>query len=585
MYVEFKKLTFRNILSYGNADTELDFETGLNIIKARNGSGKSTILDALTFVLYGKPYRNIKLAELVNRTNKKNMVVSIEFKIDKDTYIIKRGLKPTLFEIYRNNNPLDLLSSKKLNQDEIDKLLGINLRLFKNIVCIAVTNNKPFLELSIADKRLLAENIFNIDVLGLMMKDVKKRKSLKTSEIDIKKTERTGITNAIEDNRKYLENMNNYIANFNQLKEANISKITANIQSCSDRIDKATKNIGIASKKISELLTEIGEKPDNNILEKLGLDIGKTMSSIERIESTLEKLKKSAVCPVCNSPLDEGHAKKHIVQLKTEHDNLNNNILPNLKKEYKDLKTKIDEYTKKSDFIRQIKEKAGNEETTKSLMESQINELNIQLTTEQYKTCPAQTSQFEEKLNKLNDNLIILNTNIDELTDDIAIDTELINILGDDGIKAFFFKKLTDILNKNVCEYLTKFEMPIQIKFDETMQETISENEETTSYSAYSGGERCRIDMSILLSFFNISRIISNWSCNLLFIDEILDNGVDDSGLEQFIATLYNIIADNKKQLGIYIVSHKLNEIKVQTNSLIEIKKRSGFSSLEVSHE
>lgn len=115
MYVEFKKLTFKNILSYGNMETELDFQKGLNIIKAKNGSGKSTILDALTFVLYGKPYRNIKLAELVNRTNKKNMEVSIEFKIDKDTYTITRGLKPTLFEITRNGTNLDMPSSKKLN--------------------------------------------------------------------------------------------------------------------------------------------------------------------------------------------------------------------------------------------------------------------------------------------------------------------------------------------------------------------------------------------------------------------------------------------------------------------------------------
>lgn len=585
MYVEFKKLIFKNILSYGNMETELDFQKGLNIIKAKNGSGKSTILDALTFVLYGKPYRNIKLAELVNRTNKQNMEVSIEFKIDKDTYTIKRGLKPTLFEITRNGNNLDLLSSKKLNQDEIDKLLGINLRLFKNIVCIAVTNNKPFLELSIGDKRALAENIFNIDILGIMLKDVKKRKSAKTSELEIRRTELTGVNNSIEDNCRYLENMKNYIANFNQLKEKQISIVQTNIKTATDRLTKAEKNLKIAEKKILELTKEAGEMPDTTKAEQLSMEIGKTYSKIEHIEQTLEKLKKSAVCPVCNSPLTEGHAKKHIDQMKKDHQDLEKNVLPSLKDEYKTIQVQIQSYREKIDFIKTIKDKSKIEDNTKSLMESQITELNDQLLSEQAKECPAQTDEYEDKLADLNLQVIAINTEIDKLDHDIAIDNTLVEILGDDGIKAFFFKKLTDILNKNVNEYLTKFELPIQITFDETMQETIMENMNPTSYGSYSGGERCRIDMSILLSFFNISRIISNWSCNLLFIDEILDNGVDDSGLEQFLATLYNIISENKKQLGIYIVSHKLNEIKVQTSSLIEIKKRSGFSSLEVKNE
>lgn len=585
MYVEFKKLTFRNILSYGNADTELDFQKGLNIIKAKNGSGKSTILDALTFVLYGKPYRNIKLAELVNRTNKKNMEVSIEFKIDSDTYIIKRGLKPTLFEISRNGENLDLLSSKKLNQDEIDKLLGINMRLFKNIVCIAVTNNKPFLELSIGDKRALAENIFNIDVLGLMLKDVKKRKSVESSERDIKLAERTGIQNSISDNQRYLENMKSYIQNFNSLKESQIALLNSNIKNSQDRLTKAIKNISIANKKILELTEEAGTSPDTSEFSNASLEVGKILSKIEHIDSTLTKLKKSAVCPVCNSPLDKGHAKQHIDNMLTERKQLNDVILPDLQTKAKTLQDNINSYKKKMDFIQTIKDKTKQEETTKTLMESQIESYNNDLINEQNKTCPANTLEYESKLITLNNDLDTINKIIDEINETIDIDNELITILGDDGIKAFFFKKLTDILNKNVNEYLTKFELPIQITFDETMQEKIVQNNDETSYSSYSGGERCRIDMSILLSFFNISRIISNWSCNLLFIDEILDNGVDDSGLEQFIATLYNIITENKKQLGIYIVSHKLNEIKVQTSSLIEIKKKCGFSNLEVSHE
>ena len=253
MFVEFKKLSFCTIMSYGASGAEIDFQTGLNTIKAANGSGKSSILDALTFVLFGKPYRDIKFSELVNTANGKGLEVTCEFKIGTDTYMIRRGLKPAVFEIYKNGKEMDMLSTKKLNQDEIDKLLGINLRLFKNIVAVAVTNNRPFLSLPIGDKRALIENIFNIDVLGSMCKDVKKRKTVNNTELDLKTTERRGVVNSIEDNESYIENMRRYIASFNEVKDANLKTIRENIDKYQKEIDKRTKNLAIAESKIKEL--------------------------------------------------------------------------------------------------------------------------------------------------------------------------------------------------------------------------------------------------------------------------------------------------------------------------------------------
>ena len=585
MFVEFKKLSFCNIMSYGASGAEIDFQAGLNTIKAANGSGKSSILDALTFVLFGKPYRDIKLSELVNTANGKGLEVTCEFKIGTDLYMIRRGLKPAVFEIYKNGKEMDMLSTKKLNQDEIDKLLGINLRLFKNIVAVAVTNNKPFLSLSIGDKRALIENIFNIDVLGSMCKDVKKRKTVNNTELDLKTTERRGVVNSIEDNESYIENMRRYIASFNEVKDANLKTIRENIDKYRKEIDRRTKNLAIAESKIKELTEEMGAVPDRSVGESLNMEIGKVQSIIDNINSTLSKLKKSRLCPVCNSPLDEGHARKHIEGMLAEKKTMEKETLPDLMERYRAYSDTVKTYQEKQSFIQTIRDKARTEEITRSTLETELNKAKQNLEKESGKACPASVDSYVEKLNALRAQSEELNKDIDVLTEKILIDTQLIKILGDDGIKSYFFKKLIKVLNKSVNEYLSKFELKnTTIEFDETMAETMTANLVPRTYSSYSSGERTRIDMSILLAFFDISRQISNWSCNLLFIDELLDQNIDQSGIEQFVSTLYNLIQLNKKKLGIYIISHKLNELKIQISSTIEIKKVHDYSILEVKY-
>ena len=578
-------MSFCNIMSYGASGAEIDFQAGLNTIKAANGSGKSSILDALTFVLFGKPYRDIKLSELVNTSNGKGLEVTCEFRIGTDTYMIRRGLKPAVFEIYKNGKEMDMLSTKKLNQDEIDKLLGINLRLFKNIVAVAVTNNRPFLSLPIGDKRALIENIFNIDVLGSMCKDVKKRKTVNNTELDLKTTERRGVVNSIEDNESYIENMRRYIASFNEVKDANLKTIRENIDKYRKEIDRRTKNLAIAESKIKELTEEMGAVPDRSVGESLNLEIGKAQSVIDNINNTLSKLKKSRLCPVCNSPLDEGHARKHIEGMLAEKKAMEKETLPGLMERYRAYSDTVKTYQEKQSFIQTIRDKARTEEITRATLETELNKAKQNLEKESGKACPASVDSYVEKLNALRAQSEELNKDIDVLTEKILIDTQLIKILGDDGIKSYFFKKLIKILNKSVNEYLNKFELKnTTIEFDETMAETMTTNLVPRTYSSYSSGERTRIDMSILLAFFDISRQISNWSCNLLFIDELLDQNIDQSGIEQFVSTLYNLIQLNKKKLGIYIISHKLNELKIQISSTIEIKKVHDYSILEVKY-
>ena len=582
MFVQFNKLRFKNILSYGNNFTEIDFSNGINLIRAPNGSGKSTILDALNFVLFGKPFRNIKLNRLINRINEKNLVTEIEFNIGFDKWKIVRGLKPTIFEIYKNDQVLDKLSSKKLNQAEIDKLLGINQKLFKNIVGVAVTNNKPFLSMPIWEKRELIENIFNIDVLAEMSKEVKRRKTLEQSEEKLKITESSALEKQINDNKKYITDMTQYIANFNTNNENDKANVISRIDELKNIISKNQKNIKVATDKIIELQEKTKVEPDTNAYSKTIKSLGISENEKKRIQKTLDQLKDNPLCPMCGSELSGEHAKKHIKELTEEIDRLTNTVIPKLKSEEDAYKALKKEYDANIAMIRNIEMRKSQEELSLKNSNGEINQCNKKLEEIDKRQCPFNLDEYKEKVKILNEQLDELKKVITGLTHQIEIDKELIDILGDDGIKVYFFRKLIPILNQNINSYLKKFELPICLEFDEQMQETIINGRSDMEYDQFSGGEKTRIDMSVLLSFFNISRIISNWSCNLLFIDEILDGGIDKNGIEQFLATLYNIVSDNEKKLGIYLVSHKIDDVKIEINKTIEIKKKGLFSELEV---
>lgn len=581
MFVDFKKIKFKNVLSYGNNWTELDFKSGLNLIKAQNGSGKSTILDAINFCLFGKPFRNIKMGQLVNKYNDANLMVTIEFSIGNVDYEITRGLKPTYFELKKNGQAIDNLSSKKLNQDEIDKLLGINERLFKNIVGIAVTNNKPFLSMSVGDKRALIESIFNIDVLSEMAKEVKKRNTVDKSEQRLKISEASGYTDRINDNESAMENIRLHIEKFEENRKAQIDQLQTEIDKFDKKIKKNLENIKIGEDKIAEMQITVN-CPTDEEFSSLAKNIGIAEHEKSTITKTLKTIGDSKNCPICGSELDEGHAKEHIDKLKADLKVLEEQTIPNLKKLEEEYNDKRNQVKQNQDMITKISEKVKEELFNKTNYEKSINQLKGQIATIKEQVCDLSLGDYETKIADLKEHLEQINELIKTLNHRIEVDVKLIEILGDDGLRMYFFKQLLPILNQKINYYLQKFELPVTLEFDQYMNETINTGKFKQDYNQFSGGERCRIDMAILLSFFDISKIISNWSCSILFIDEILDSGVDQNGIEQFISTLYNIVTEENKDLGIHLISHKLTDVQVNWNRVIEVEKKSLFSELKI---
>ena len=539
-------------------------------------------MDALSFVLFGKPYRSIKLGDLVNRFNGKDLEVQVEFEIDKDVYTISRGYKPAKFAITKNGQELNILSAKKLNQEEIDKLLGINYILFKNIVAVASTYNKPFLMLSAGERRTLVETIFNIYVLALMLKEVKSRTTINKTQQKLNVSNLTGLNEQKTSAEKFVNDTAKILQQFEINKQNALNKIISDISTAQSTIERCNKNISIADRKLVELQNKIDSTEAVNELAEINAKKNFAAGRIAELDDNIAAMQVNTKCPICNSDLTGEHAAAHIKEMQEELYEQNAIFLDNSRKI--ELEKLIADIKKnKSLYDTLILKKA---EQVSLLNTSKIDLKNYE--NEKVKTeasvCDIDVQQYKDQLDLINARITNLSTEIDNLDKKMKMDSMLSDIFSDDGIKTYFFEQLLPQLNCQVNKYISAFGLQVTLEFDKSLEAKIQQGKYECEYMGFSNGERARIDMAILLSFFDISRNISNWSCNVLFIDEVMDNGVDSDGIESFISTLYNVVTGNlnKHDIGIYLISHKLTNSDVAWDSVVDIVKTNRFSELKV---
>ena len=545
--------------------------------------GKSTILDALSFVLFGKPYRNIKLGQLVNRFNDKDLEVETEFEIGADKYTIMRGYKPAKFKLTKNGQELNILSAKKLNQEEIDKLLGINYVLFKNIVAVASTYNKPFLLLSAGERRGLIEVIFNIYVLASMLNEVKRRNKMNQTQQQLNVVTMTGLTEQQATANKFVNETQQIIERF-ELNNANsIAQLVSEITAAESTIERCNKNISIADKKMSELQNKIDDNETLQELTQLQTEINIANRRIKELTETLTTLTANSKCPICGSDLSDEHVESHIQELQNKL--AEQQAITNQTDKLTELKALIADIQKNKKLYDTIVVKRTEQVNLLNNAKSNITSLNNEKTKQENSTCDINVDQYKEQLEALKSRIDGLSTEMSALDGKIKLDATLVDILGDDGLKTYFFKQLLPQLNSQVNKYISAFGLQITLEFDSNLDVIIQQGKYECEYMGFSAGERARIDMAILLAFFDISRNISNWSCNVLFIDEVMDGGVDAAGVEQFISTLFNVVSDStQNDLGVYLISHKLGNIDVAWDSVVEINKTNRFSELKVTN-
>jgi DNA repair exonuclease SbcCD ATPase subunit len=563
----FKKIKFKNFLSYGNTWTEFEFESGVVRLSGQNGSGKSVIgNEALYFVLFGKTYRKINLPQLVNSVNKSDLRVELYFTIGQDEYKVIRGLKPNIFEIYENNELKPLSSTKSSYQQILEEILHLNENVFNQTTCKSVTKNISFLSLSKFERRNVIEGIFDIEMFSSMSKICK----TKYDDIDFKCNE---LRREIEYINMLIEQELENIQNLKKIKQQMSEESKRKVDEITNEINDLTNNIQTNKEALSKLKAyytrkDNTEKSINGNKQKVKLGRDKYTEILSIIKASQQKIEMfSSVCAGC---------LKIQTIIDSENIEIQQNNLALIEEKIEEIRNKNEVLDKELKKINQILASEHYIKANIDRDESKIKDLNKSIYVELNKEIEID----ETKLKSHTGNKKEIETRYNTLTDDRKHYAIMKNLLSDDGIKSFVIKRYLPHVNKLLNTYLQKFGTEILFYFDSEFNEVVaSRHKESFSYFSFSEGQKRRIDLAILFAFIEFSKIRNKKSnSNLMIFDEI-NTTLDPQGENIF----YEILKDIAKRENkcIIIISHSGNIDPERIDTLYEITLEKGFSKVK----
>ena len=565
----FKKIRYKNFLSTGNHFNEIDFQQNhTNLIIGTNGAGKSTMLDALTFGLFNKSFRQIKKAQLINATNEKDCVVEVEFSVNSRDYLVRRGIKPNIFDIEINGNPLHKEADDRANQRILEEnILKVNYKSFTQIVILGSSTFVPFMQLSTTNRRDVIEDLLDIrifSVMNSMIKDHIRVKKDQIKSLDLKK----------ENLKDKIELQNNLIQ---KLADQGKEKIKTNHDKINELLSESDSHVSV-NKDLENNVTDLSNQQEKFVgadkkLSKLNNFKGQISNKVSTITKEHKFFTENTVCPTCTQPIEESFRLNKINDVQTK--------ARELKKGFNDLeesiKTEQDrerQFKKLSKEITKLNHDISQNNTHISLNQRQIRELEseIQTITKQFKDRNIENEKLEEFKGSLN-------TTIDELSvkrQDIYHYDFAYSLLKDDGVKTKIIKKYLPYINAQVNRYLQMMDFYINFTLDEEFSETVkSPIHEDFSYSSFSEGEKMRIDLALLFTWREVARVKNSVNTNLLIMDEVFDSSLDGFGTDEFLKIIKFVIRD----ANIFVISHK-SDLHDKFDSVIKFDKLRGFSSI-----
>ncbi len=567
--IKFKKIRWKNFLSYGDRFTEIDLnKTKTSLIIGQNGSGKSTMLDALSYALFAKPHRNIIKNQLPNSINKKHCVVEAEFSVGKADYLIRRTIKPTSFEIWKDGDMLNQSHHTKDYQKILEQnILKLNHKSFHQVIVLGSSSFIPFMQLPPRNRRAIIEDLLDISVFSKMNMILKE----KTTHL---KDEIKEFNYKLEISQTKLEAQKKHISEVKRLTNQNIDSKNNAIEKAQQEIKELTdKNI-----KLSESLESIS---DNNTKELKEAHDRKTdvMHKQARLRSSIEELVKNTKfyednlnCPTCEQTITEDFRENKI----------------NSGKEYaKELSSKMTELTamskdieKRVDIANEIATqitKAHSElfSNTKEIdklntfIKTTLNEISHDVTID-LKNAEKEAEEIASEVLKSNDQKLIAN-------EQYSYNLAMTEMLKDTGIKTKIIKQYLPVMNTLINQYLQVLDFFVHFDLDEEFNETIrSRHRDAFSYDSFSEGEKQRIDLSLLFTWRQIAKMKNSVATNLLILDETFDSSLDHDGVENLLKILHTLGTDT----NIFVISHKGEILNGKFDDTIEFKKERNFSQI-----
>ena len=564
----FNTVRYKNFLSSGNLFTEIKLgEHPTTLIVGENGAGKSTFLDAITFSLFGKPFRNINKPQLVNSINEKECVVEIEFKIGKNNYKVIRGIKPNLFEIYVNGDLLNQDAKSKDYQEYLEKIiLKMNFKSFTQIVILGSTNFTPFMQLSASDRRTVIEDLLDIQIFSSMNVIVKNKLHGLKDEATQLKIQIDNTKDKIELHKKHLDELKK---NTKEIVDAKKLEAEENKTALTALVEEATT----IESEIDQLVNDTNDEEfTTKRFNKLNQLEAKIEGNIQKLEKDIEFYSVNSTCPTCDQAINNKEEKVHTCNSKiTEL----NEGLNKLKEESDAVLQRINTIKATQKQLKTLEQDLVRNNTSRSQMRKYIKKLEDEIA--EIESKPAMSDEFKAQSKELLNALQAFNEKrktVSEQTQNYDIVAQL---LKDGGIKSKIIKQYVPVINKLVNKYLAAMDFFVNFNIDEEFKETIkSRHRDDFSYENFSEGEKKRIDLALLFTWRSVAKLKNSVNTNLLIFDEVFDGSLDINGTEEFMK-LINMMNEGT---NIFVITHKSDQMVDKFKHTIRFGKVKNFSQM-----
>ena len=568
----FKKIRWKNFLSTGDRWTEIELDKeGTVLIVGTNGAGKSTVLDALCFVLFNKPYRKITKSQLINTTNEKGTLVEIEFSIGTKKYLVRRGIKPNIFDIEIDGEMRNKEADDRINQKILEEhIIKLNYKSFTQIVILGSSNFVPFMQLSGPNRREVIEDLLDIKIFSAMNNLLKEKLRDNRDTIRTLELKKSNIHDKVGMQQNFIDELETRSKKDIVDKEKKVNTIALEI----DELLKKNESLNNNLDSVQTQLKTVSDAPDR--LQKLGSLKQKISNKVSRITKEHKFFTDNTVCPTCSQNIEESFRLNRIDDAQ--------NKAKELRDGYQKLEESINEenirerhFTTLTKEISELTHGVSQNIVRVNGLQRQTGDLQQEI---QVIASRLQNKNTEhEKLEKFKEDLEKVFGQLAEKNEDISYNDCAYTLLKDGGVKGKIIKKYLPLINEQVNRYLQMMDFYINFHLDEEFNETIQNPiHDKFSYSSFSEGEKMRIDLALLFTWREVARFKNSTNTNLLIMDEVFDSSLDGFGTDEFIKIIKYVVKD----ANIFVISHKADMLD-KFNTVIEFTKKGGFSYAEKS--